>query len=93
MEPNNILVSLETVLEVSLRDLETTEERVNAVLEQAYAMSTDGLLSESERYAVFKDIRELILNEEIEAKKALSVSGKLWELLVRTQKTIEWAKR
>lgn len=93
MKNKEILSRLETILEIPLRDLETTEERVHTALDRAAAMSTDGLLSESEQSGVFRDIRELILNEEIEAKKALSVSGKLWELLVRTQKTIELAKR
>lgn len=83
-----ILTRLETVLEVSLRDLETTEERVNAALEQAYAMSTDGLLSESEQSNIFRDIRELILNEEIEAKKTIAISAMLLDSALRVQKIL-----
>lgn len=88
-----ILTRLETVLEVSLRDLETTEERVNEALDQAMAMSMDGLLSESERYAVFKDIRELILEEETRAKTVISMSAMLLDSALRVQKVIAAAKR
>lgn len=88
MENKEILSRLETVLEISLRDLKTTEERVNAALEQAYAMSTDGLLSESERHTVFKDIRELILDEETKAKKTIAVSAMLLDSALRVQKIL-----
>lgn len=88
-----ILTRLETALEVSLRDLETTEERVNAALDQAMAMSMDGLLSESERYAVFKDIRDLILEEETKAKKVIGMSVMLLDSALRVQKVIAAAKR
>lgn len=83
-----ILSRLETVLEVSLRDLETTEERVNTALDQAMAMSIDGFLSESEQYAVFKDIRELILDEETRAKKVISMSAMLLDSALRVQKIL-----
>lgn len=88
-----ILTRLETVLEVSLRDLETTEERVNTALDQTMAMSMDGLLSESEQSKIFRDIRELILNEEIEAKKIISMSAMLLDSALRVQKIIAAAKR
>lgn len=88
MENKEILSRLETILEISLRDLETTEERVNAALEQAYAMSTDGLLSESEQSNIFRDIRALILNEEIEAKKTIAVSAMLLDSALRVQKIL-----
>lgn len=88
MENKEILLRLETVLEVSLRDLETTEECVNAALEQAYAMSTDGLLSERERHTVFKDIRELILDEETKAKKTIAISEMLLDSVLRVQKIL-----
>ena len=93
MEQNKILVRLETVLEVSLRDLETTEERVNAALDQAMAMSMDGLLSESEQSVVFRDIRELILEEETKAKKVIGMSAMLLDSALRVQKVISAAKR
>lgn len=88
MENKEILSRLETILEISLRDLETTEECVNAALEQVYAMSTDRLLSESEQYAVFKDIRDLILKEETKAKKVISMSAMLLDSALRVQKIL-----
>lgn len=88
-----ILTRLETVLEVSLRDLETTEERVNTALDQAMAMSMDGLLSESEQSGVFRDIRELILEEETKAKKVIGMSAMLLDSALRVQKVIAAAKR
>lgn len=88
MENKEILLRLETVLEISLRDLKTTEERVNTTLDQAMAMSMDGLLSESEQSNIFRDIRELILNEEIEAKKIISMSAMLLDSALRVQKIL-----
>ncbi len=83
------LKQLEIALEISLVDETETKAIIESSLDKLVEMNNEGLIDSSERHFILKSLKDIIFEDEIQAKNTLGNCAGLLDYTNKTARMLE----